>query len=460
MAKNALLKLGCAVLTFMLLCGGLAGCTGSQPTTAPSVKPADTTAAAQQTAEGTPATANPADATGTMTIWYWDQPGFQIMWDEFTKVYTNAKLNYVAVNSAEYLQKIQTSLAAGTDLPDLLLGEMNPRGKLLSLDIWDNLLAAPYNVDASKLMGFCVPLGSNAKGELCGIDNLMSPAGIAYKANLAKEYFGADDPAALQALLPDWNTFIEKGKEVKEKSGGKVFMFTCLGDALGIIAGQDPTPIYQDGKFVNIDKVYGKQFDMAVKLRDAGIVDKIGTWSPAWNASFSLDNHIFYPAASWAPQFVIVPNDKDSMGRWRIMIPPEGGYYSGGTIWGVWKNSKVKDITWGYINWTIFGDGVDVYREKLGYFVPRKDLYAEGKYDYSNDGDKYFGGQNVKELFFKTIAPTVNPKPITEYDSQVGDVFNLILATIEKDSTVTAASALESFVQELHNKIPDVEIVR
>jgi ABC-type sugar transport system, periplasmic component len=380
------------------------------------------------------------------------------MWDEFTKVYKNAKLNYVNVNSADYLKKIQASLAAGTDLPDLLLGEMGSRGPLLALDIWDNLLAAPYNVDTSKLMDFCLPLGSNAKGELCGVDNLMCPAGIAYKADLAKQYFGTDDPQQLHDLMSDWNTFIAKGKEVTAKSNGKVFMFPCIADALSVVQGQMSDPVLQDGKFVNIDKIYGSMYQVGAAMRDAGILDKLGTWSPAWNASFKQNNHIFYPCASWGPQYVIQPNDKDSKGRWRVMIPPGGGYYSGGTIWGVWKNSKVKDITWGYINWTIFGDGANVYREKLGYFVPRKDMYAQGQYDYSNDGDPYFGGENIKQLFFSTIAATVKPRPITQYDSQLNDVNALIMASMEKDTKVTADKALQSFKDELKKKVPDVEI--
>lgn len=420
--------------------------------------------AAQQTSTGEKASEAtvkaPEEASGTMTIWYWDKSGFDIMWNEFTKVYKNAKLNYVAVNSGDYLVKIQSSLAAGTDLPDLLLGEMGSRGKLISLDIWDNLLAAPYNVDTSKLMDFVIPLGSNAKGELCGVDNLMCPAGLAYKADLAKEYFGTDDPQQLHDLMPDWNTFVEKGKEVKEKSGGKVFMLPCINDAMTILLGQKPESVVEGNKAINLDKVYGESFKTAAAMRDAGILDKLGTWSPAWNASFAQDKHIFYPCASWGPQFVIQPNDKDSQGRWRVMIPPEGGFYSGGTIWGVYKKSKVKDITWGYINWTIFGDGANVYREKLGYFVPRKDLYAEGNYDYSKDGDPYFNGQNVKELFFKTIAPTLKVRPVTQYDQQYGDVLGLIGAALEKDPTLTADKAIQNFKDELKKKIPELEITQ
>ncbi|MBM3701994.1 MAG: extracellular solute-binding protein [Actinobacteria bacterium] len=401
-------------------------------------------------------TPDPDEASGVVTIWYWDQAGFETMWNKFTEVYPNVELNYVALNSADYLDKIQTSITGGLELPDILLGEIDPRGKLLTFDIWENLDAEPYNVDRSKLMDFVVPLGTNPEGELAGIDNLMCPAGLAYKAPLAKEYFGTDDPDELSAMLPDWDTFIEEGKEVKEKSGGSVYMFATIFDAWRVLFGQNPQPMFDGNKLINID-VFEEVFTRVVEMMDAGLLDALATWSPSWFSSFTDDNHVFYPCSSWGPQFVIQPNDPDSEGRWRVMVPPEGGYYYGGTIWGVWNESKVKDAAWAYINWTIFGDGADVYREELGYFVPRKDLYA-GEFDYSPYDDPYFGGQNVKELLFKTIAPELQVRPVTKYDESVNDVINLVLLQIEKEG-ITADEALQNFKAELPNMIPDVEIV-
>jgi ABC-type sugar transport system, periplasmic component len=394
----------------------------------------------------------------TMTIWYWDKEGFMTMWDKFKENRKHIGLNYVDVNSIDYLQKIQTSLASGIELPDLLLGEMAYRGKLLTLNIWEDLDSSPYNAARTKLEDYMIPLDINPRGQLCGIDNTMCPAGIAYKADLASKYLGTDDPVKLQQMLPDWNSFIVYGKEVNRLSKGKVYMLPGQMDALTMLVAQSPEPLIDGSKAINIGKVFGNSFSILVKMRDAGVLDKLNTWSPEWNASFKQNNDIFYPCASWGPQYIIKVNDRDSKGRWRIMAAPGGGYNYGGTIWGIYNKSRIKDDVWEYIKWSIFGDGAVIYREKLGYFVPRKDLYGQNGYDLSKTSDPYFGGQNTDELFYGIIMKNLKVRPVTQYDQQFKEVQELIGNAIELDRGLTAETALKLFKQELKNKIPELQI--
>ena len=39
---------------------------------------------------------------------------------------------------------------------------------------------------------------------------------------LAKEYLGTDDPQELYEMLSSWDKIVETGKQVYEKSGGKI----------------------------------------------------------------------------------------------------------------------------------------------------------------------------------------------------------------------------------------------
>ena len=67
---------------------------------------------------------------------------------------------------------------------------------------------------------------------MIAIPDDISVAGIAYIKSLAKEYFGTDNPEEMEAIFTNWDAFIEKGKEVLQKSGGKVKMFPSLGDCI------------------------------------------------------------------------------------------------------------------------------------------------------------------------------------------------------------------------------------
>ena len=50
------------------------------------------------------------------------------------------------------------------------------------------------------------------------------------------------NPKELEKMLSDWDSFIEKGKEVVDKSGGTVYMLSSLGAAGQILKGQSTEP--------------------------------------------------------------------------------------------------------------------------------------------------------------------------------------------------------------------------
>ena len=56
------------------------------------------------------------------------------------------------------------------------------------------------------------------------------PGALFYRRSLAKEYFGTDDPAEIQALLSDFDKYTEAAAVVKEKSGGDTYMVASSGD--------------------------------------------------------------------------------------------------------------------------------------------------------------------------------------------------------------------------------------
>ena len=146
-----------------------------------------------------------------INIWGWET--YEQQKEEFERFeeLTGIKVEMTMVESKDMPVRIQTALASGADMPDIVWIEMGVRGKMLALDCWEVLTDAPYNMDTSLLFDSMIPLGTNEKGEFVGLDDGPSMAGLAYKRDLAKEYFGTDDPAELEQMFTDWNVFIEKG---------------------------------------------------------------------------------------------------------------------------------------------------------------------------------------------------------------------------------------------------------
>lgn len=458
MSKKSLGKVLCFIVIAVMLVSAFTGC-GKAGETASTGE--TTTAAAQAASSETQATiASPESYSGTFTIWAWFKDTFDIAYNEFQKVYPNIKCNYVPVEGADYLKKVQTAYASGSELPDILLGEMGIRGKLMNIDMWEPLEKEPYNVDVNKqIMDSYADANKNAAGKLVGLESCICTCALAYKADLAKEYLGTDDPEELKAMLSDWNAFITKGKEVSQKSSGKVYMLAGLADAWTLIGNQNPSSLIDGEKLINADAVYGEGFKKVAQIRDSGISDKMGQWTAAWNASFADETHIFYPCPTWGVNTLLKSNDAKSNGRWRLMVPPEGGTNWGGTTWGIYKNSKVKDIVWEYLKWTYLSEeGAKVQVDKLHQYLPLKEIYPDG-YDYAKDiqPDAFFNGQSIEKVLYGDILKTLKVRSVSKYDTELNDAAGLAINKMNEDSSVTGEKAYEYFKTELKNKLPDLE---
>ena len=454
----------CLAVVLILSVIALAGCgnqgnqnAGGQPNTSnpnagvESDKSGDTDG--KDNAEGVQASPDSGDKT-ILTIWGWADQAVNPMIELYEKVNPKVKMNYVTVKAEDYVQKLQTALTADMDMPDICMLELDYRGRLFELDCWENLEEDPYNFDRNQYFDYANTIGTNSRGEIVALQWDFDTAGLAYKRELAKEYFGTDDPDELHSLLPDWDAFIRKGQEVKEKSNGAVYMMPGIGDMSNILNNQDPSPMVE-GNVAKVTNTWGKTFESLVKFRDSGVVDKLVPWSPSWSASYALDQHIFYPCATWCIAGVIEPNNPDTDGRWGLMLAPEVNYTWGGTALAITSKSPNKQDAWGFLETVLLSpEGGAISKDPIGYYSCKKSFYDDP--DYVNWRPKSFGGQNVGEVLFVEGAKDLKAKPITKYDHVIRESGNLIMQQLENDTDMTAEQALEALKTEIANRVDDL----
>ncbi|MGO4546263.1 ABC transporter substrate-binding protein [Paenibacillus sp. 2TAB23] len=433
--------------SLILLSGLLAACGGNGNNT-------------NNTASPTSTSTDPTQLSATVKIWDWDETFQKGMIPEFNKKYPNIKVEVTVVNPNDYLQKLQSGIASGSDVPDIILGESAYRGKLFDLDVLDNLEAAPYNFDKSTVLDYVVPYVSNSKGEVIAVDQAITPAGFAYRRDLATQYWGTDDPTELEKKIATWDEFIATGKELKDKSDGKVLMFPGLGDAFIALRGQNFVS-YVNDKEIDLTSKLQKPLNRLFEMRDAGIIGKNELWTPAWSASMAKGEFMFYPMAPWGAKWHISANDPDGSGRWGLVKAPEGGFTRGGTAIGIYKDSKVKEAAWTFIQYAYLSDEGSAFNfETFGNMTSSKSFYETQKaiIDAPGPYDEFFGGQNLAKYFVEKIIPDMKGEAQSKYDSVVDSVFNALYPLWMKDESVTAESALQKFIQETKNKAADATV--
>ena len=171
---------------------------------------------------GTKKASSESSSTSTtvsdINIWLWDNSASRLaLYKNFTDKYPQYKTVLTMVQSQDMAQKLQTTMASGSQMPDIAWLEASYRGQLLSLNIWQDLSKAPYNVKKSDLLSWLLPLETAPNGAYVGPE-APSAGGMAYKRSLTKQYFGTDDPDQVAALFTSWDDFISKGAQVKQQS--------------------------------------------------------------------------------------------------------------------------------------------------------------------------------------------------------------------------------------------------
>jgi len=426
--------------------------------------PAEATDNAEEaTAEGTDnATADDNDVDpslvnteleGEITQWVWGDYESRGAAD-FNKYYPNIKVNYVAVPDGEYNQKVMTALAVGTDLPDIVNIESGPRGQFLNMDgVWERLDVAPYNLDPDELLPIAKSLTSNAAGEiLCvQVDNCI--AGIVYDRNLAKKYFGTDDPEEMEEIFSSLDVMLEKSAEV---GAGGDYMFASVDCAYSVVSGLFiEEPVVLNGK-LNTDVSILPTYEFIEGLVANNAAGPYIQWSPAWHTSFTTGDVLFYRGPAWFISHMMKPNDPDSEGRWGLMTPPGGGFNDGGTAYAIPQqiDEKQKELAWTYIKWlTMSQEGAESFWKAHH----TQTLYAAA-YEtdlYEGEPDPFFAGQNATAKLNEIAEhPDTTASIMTEHDSLLGGPNGHGLRDLEDG--MSAKEAYEKYVNAILEIAPEI----
>jgi multiple sugar transport system substrate-binding protein len=402
------------------------------------------------------ATGIPKDYSCTLTTWGWDQNYWDHVTKAFNKIYPNIKFDFTPVANGDYLQKLQTSMAAGTPLPDIPWAIIESRGRAFELDIWEALNKAPYKMNPNDVFPYLLPIMKNSKGDICGIEQGINPAALAYKRDLAKKYFGTDNPAQLAKILPNWDAFIIKGKEVMAKSEGQVFMMQGIGDIYQIIRDQNPTSWVTKGDTVEATKIFKPLIAKVIHFRDAKILDKLAAWTPGWYASYGQSKHIFAPCATWSPQYVIEPNDPNGKGDWALMKTPGGNFSWGGTTLGISKQCKHKMAAWEFVKFaTLSIEGAKAAHE-VAFLTSYKAAYKDPQ--FASIKNEWFSSQDIGNYWIKDVAPDIKIRPMSKYDNVIKDSLDLIVTSLNNDSKMNADTAMKKLIEEIKNRAPELTV--
>lgn len=175
-----------------------------------------------------------------------------------------------------------------------------------------------------------------------------------YNRNIAKEYFGTDDPEEVAAMFATVEDCMAKGKELAEASNGEKFLFNCPEHVLRLGLAMTSEPFVVDGK-LNIDDSYGKALALVEQAIADNSVSLQECWSAPWSAELQSDTDFFYLCPSWWLGD-IKNNDPDAEGQNKyglITLPDNMTASWGGTYYFINAAAEQtdKEAAFAWMNW-------------------------------------------------------------------------------------------------------------
>ncbi len=440
---------------------------------------------------GTEAGGSGATGDGkSLNIWSFTNEG-QTFATAYQEQHPDVKVSYtmIPMNSGEYQQKLQQTLANGTDVPDVVFLEESFVRQYVESPYLADLDELLPQAEAAGTFQFTIDAGTNPEGKVKAFSYQAAPGAVFYRRSLAKEYFGTDDPEQIQAMMSDMDGYTEMAKVVKEKSGGNTYMVSSTGDFKKGFVSARKDPWVVDGKLV-VDPKVEELFETSKLFRENGYEAQSTQWTDSWFSGMNdtlvgsdgQPKQVFtYWLPTWGLPYTLMPNAKtdttDTSGDWGIVTGPLE-YAWGGTWLATPTGAKNPELAKDFIafatlnedtltNWAT-GKYTNEYLKGInpeigdlfqgpGDFVSSKVVVDKISSQFDDaETSSFVGGQN-SYTFFGQVAPNLNLEKMQGTDDIIDRTIQDPLDAYAS-GTMTYDEAMASFKENLQAVLPDLII--
>ena len=415
----------------------------------------DTASTSDNAAAGTETKGSTANASSDEKLVVWTLSNDLIDFGKRFQEQTGVEVDTVVIEPADYPTKVQTALLAGEKEPDIIVGEPKMLEDFFDAGFFEDLNQAPYNAQdyADQIVDYVWQVGQDDDGIQRAISYQITPAGIYYRRDIAKEVFGTDDPAEVQKKVADWDTFKATAAELKEKG---YQMTSTVNDSYRVFSNNVSTPWVVDGK-ITVDNNIKNWVDMSKEMVDAGETATYELWSDDWSKGFFKDSNVFsYFGPAWFIDFSMSADQDGSVGKdggWAATEGPQGFYWGGTWITaaaGTDNPTLVADIM------RTMTTNVDVMKEIVtadNDFVNNKPAMEEMAKDESY-GDAVLGGQNPLAMFCAG-ADKIDLSNMSIYDQGCNEEFQNAMKNYF-EGNASYDEALDLFYKAVVEKYPEL----
>ncbi|MFI2203426.1 ABC transporter substrate-binding protein [Streptomyces sp. NPDC020192] len=328
-----------------------------------------------------------------LTLWYWGGAlSDKVVAEARAHFAGEVKLTAASIGG-DFKQKLTTTLAAGSSVPDItgIKGEdmasfLPNAGRFLDLN------DLGFKQISSQYLGWKTKLAQTSDGKQIGFPIDIGPTALFYRADQFEKAGLPTDPDKIAAAAKTWDDYFTLGTELKKKVPG-TYLVNNLGSVFTMAVGQGTRRfIDKDNHFIGDQDHIRTAWATAIRPYTLGLDARINDNS--WNAAIgkSLTTEL---GAAWHALDIeqAAPATK---GKWRVCAMPGGPANQGGSYLALPRQCRNPDEAFKIISWILspandargFTDAAIFPAAPAAYSMPAM-----------TGPDAFFGGQKIIEVF-------------------------------------------------------------
>jgi cellobiose transport system substrate-binding protein len=328
-----------------------------------------------------------------LTLWYWGGAlSDKVVAEAKTHFGGQIKLTTASIGG-DFKQKLTTTLAAGTSVPDItgIKGE-DVASFLPNAARFLDLNDLGFKKISSQYLGWKTKLAQTEDGKQIGFPIDIGPTALFYRADLFEKAGLPTDPDKVAAEAKTWDDYFVLGTQLKKKVPG-TYLVNNIGAVFTMTVGQGTQRfIDKDNHFIGDQDHIRAAWTTAIRPYSLGLDAKINDNS--WNAAVgkSLTTEL---GAAWHALDIeqAAPGTK---GKWRVCAMPGGPANQGGSYLALPRQCRNPEEAFKIISWILspandargFTDAAIFPAAPAAYSMPAM-----------TGPDAFFGGQKIIEVF-------------------------------------------------------------
>lgn len=428
-----------ALLAAAMVMSSLAGCSGSGN----SADPAGSADSGKETAsQAAPEGTESGSDEVVLTMWYWKNSIREDLIAQVSEQFPGVTIKAELFSADDIEEKINTTIASGGELPDLLPMDDWIANLLQYPDMFVNLYDAPCNAKEieDQYVEWKWKRAETVDGKLIALPMDIGPTCMFYNAGLFEAAGLPTEPADVAAAMSTWEDAYAAAEKLQAATPD-VKMFDFMGHLFVAALGQQSQHmIDEQGNFIADQDHIREAFMTAVEGKPY-VYGGDTEWSSEWAASLNNGDVAAFVGAVWMkPE--LQDAAPDTAGQWRVTTAPGGAGNVGGSSIGITKDCKNVETAYKVLTWMTNTENQVKSLEQLGLFPSLISALDDPALMYE---EEFFGNQVVNEYFIKAakeISDYYYPPNYSSYQSAFEQQL-LLVQDQDKDPEEALADAVK-----------------